>query len=518
KQMFTLLAPLLFILSGAVSSPCTKRFYPEFGANHFVCVCNATYCDEYEDLQFSADSGLVFSSSESGDRMDSRTARISRKKRVRGGSDSGRIKLDPRVTYQEIIGFGGAFTDAAGINIASLSESTRDRLMQTMFGKNGARYSTGRVPIASTDFSERRYSYNDNDGDEKMSKFSLTEEDQKFKIPLITRALNLTGGDIRLFSSPWSAPGWMKETGKMEGPGRLRKGLEKAWAKYYVRFFEEYLSHGIPFWATTVQNEPTSGALPDYGWQTMYWNSTGERTFVADHLGPALASSDASKNIKIIALDDNRFWLPMWANEVYSDPVASSFISGVGIHWYMDGISPSSKLSATHKAHPDKFILATEACSGSMPPHHGPALGEWARAEAYARSIIQDLNNFVAGWTDWNLALDTKGGPTWAKNFVDAPLIVNATADEFLKQPIHYVLTHFSRFLRPGAKRVQSSTVNIDDERIQHTAFVLDGQRIVNILNTLNVEQEIVIEEATGTSISLKLASKSITTVIWKKQ
>ncbi|GMS95899.1 hypothetical protein PENTCL1PPCAC_18074, partial [Pristionchus entomophagus] len=109
-------------------------------------------------------------------------------------------------------------------------------------------------------------------------------------------------------------------------------------------------------------------------------------------------------------------------------------------------------------------------------------------------------------------------GPNWARNFVDAPLIVNSTGDEFLKQPIHYVLTHFSRFIRPGSKRIQSSTVNIDDKRVQHTAFVFDGQRILYIINTLNVEKEIVIEESTGTSISLKLASKSITTVTWKKQ
>ncbi|GMR48554.1 hypothetical protein PMAYCL1PPCAC_18749 [Pristionchus mayeri] len=514
-EMFTLLA-FLFLLSGVFSAPCAKRFFPPLSANHFVCVCNATYCDEYEEPSLSSQSAIIYSSSESGDRMSIRTARISTIKGKRGVS--GRIKVDPRVTYQEIIGFGGAFTDAAGINIESLSDSTRDKLMQTVFGNKGSRYSTGRVPIASTDFSKTRYSYNDNAGDVKMNNFALAQEDLKYKIPLILRALNLTGGDLRLLSSPWSAPAWMKETGKMEGPGRLRKGLEGAWAKYYVRFFEEYLSHGIPFWATTVQNEPTSGALPDYGWQTMYWNSTGERTFVANHLGPALAASKAAKNLMIIALDDNRFWLPMWANEVYSDPVASSFISGVGIHWYLDLISPASKLTATHNAHPDKLILATEACAGSNRPHHSPAFGEWSRAEGYARSIIEDLNNFVAGWTDWNIALDTEGGPTWAKNFVDSPIIVNSTADEFLKQPMHYALTHFSRFLRPGSKRVQSSTVDIDDVRVMHTAFVFDGQRILNILNTVDTEYDIVIEEASGISINVKIAPKSVTTVIWKKQ
>ncbi len=56
---------------------------------------------------------------------------------------------------------------------------------------------------------------------------------------------------------------------------------------------------------------------------------------------------------------------------------------------------------------------------------------------------LQDMNNGVSGWTDWNLALDLKGGPNWVKNFVDSPIIVNKTGDEFYKQPMFYALGHF---------------------------------------------------------------------------
>ncbi|GMR50744.1 hypothetical protein PMAYCL1PPCAC_20939, partial [Pristionchus mayeri] len=456
------------------SSPCIKRFFPHLGANHFVCVCNSTYCDEYEEPRNHPGTAVIYSSSESADRMVMRTARVSKRRRNTGVQ--GRIELNTRVTYQEIIGFGGAFTDAAGINIASLSETTRERLMQTIFGRKGER------------------------------------------IPLIHRALNLTGGDLRLFSSPWSAPAWMKSTGKMEGPGWLRRGMEGAWAKYFVRFFEEYLSHGVSFWATTVQNEPALGGIYLLRCNKRPRHENTHSNFVANHFGPSLAASNASKNVKIIALDDSRFWLPWWANVVYSDPVASSFISGVGIHWYFDAVAPVSKLTATHKAHPEKFILATEASSGWVPMFRGPVLGEWARAEEYARSIIEDLNTFVAGWTDWNMALNPKGGPTWAGNFLDSPIIVNATADEFLKQPTHYAMAHFSRFIRPGAKRVKSTTFGIDNKRVMHTAFVFKGKRIVAILNRLTYAQKITIDEPTRTSISLKLAPKSITTVVWKKR
>ncbi|GMR52745.1 hypothetical protein PMAYCL1PPCAC_22940, partial [Pristionchus mayeri] len=310
-------------------------------------------------------------------------------------------------------------------------------------------------------------------------------------------------------------PGWMKESGAMEAPGQLKEEMKAAWAKYFVRFFEDYLSHGISFWGTTIQNEPSFGGLPLYAWQKMKWNATGERTFVADHLGPALSRSEAAKHVKIIALDDNRYLLPEWADEVYSDPLSSSFISGVAIHWYFGMLAPVSVLTATHNSYPDKFILATEACAGSKPPHSGPSLGSWERAEDYAKSIIEDLNNFVVGWIDWNIALDTEVVALQSESFQWSPIIINATADEFLKQPMHYALTHFSRFLRPGSRRVQSTTVGIDRKKVMLTAFIFEGQRIVTILNTIQTEQEIAIEEEeAGTSISLKVPPKSITTVI----
>jgi glucosylceramidase len=58
-------------------------------------------------------------------------------------------------------------------------------------------------------------------------------------------------------------------------------------------------------------------------------------------------------------------------------------------------------------------------------------------------TFLQDLNHWVTGWTYWNLALSLLGGPNWANNYVDAPIIVNSTADEFYKQPMFYAMGHF---------------------------------------------------------------------------
>ncbi|GMR46005.1 hypothetical protein PMAYCL1PPCAC_16200, partial [Pristionchus mayeri] len=177
--------------------------------------------------------------------------------------------------------------------------------------------------------------------------------------------INLTHGNIRLFSSPWSAPAWMKTSGKMAGPGEVLPNLKATWANYYVRFFEEYLARGVSFWATTVQNEPLTTYAPFWQWQATNWNATGEANFVANYLGPALAASAAARNVTIISMDDSRLYLREWADVVFSNPVASSYISGVAVHWYFDAVAPAELLSATHFAHPDKFILATEVSANS---------------------------------------------------------------------------------------------------------------------------------------------------------
>ncbi|TMS38975.1 hypothetical protein L596_005585 [Steinernema carpocapsae] len=240
----------------------------------------------------------------------------------------------------------------------------------------------------------------------------------------------------------------MKTNGKMIGGASL-KGEEDGeyyttWGKYFIRFLEEYHKEGIDFWGLTAQNEPSSGLDPFYAWQTMYFSAEMQREFIKNILGPLLKNSIHGKNINLMILDDQRFLLPNWADVVLRDPEAAKYIAGVAVHWYEDFMTPAHNLEWTHQGHPDKFIFATEACNGYLPLMHGPILGDWARGDSYAHDIIQDLNNFVAGWTDWNLCLDTIGGPNLAKNYVDAPIIIDAEKGEFYKQPMFYVMGHFS--------------------------------------------------------------------------
>ncbi|KAF8375048.1 hypothetical protein PRIPAC_81477 [Pristionchus pacificus] len=460
----------------------TPECIPRTFTDGIVCVCNSTHCDDIEPLgSIPFGNAVVYRTDDKGARMD----RVIVKQKPQ--PDGLVIELDPSTVYQEIIGFGAAFTDSTGINIRSLPKDAQEKVMQQYFGPTGTEYTIGRVPIASTDFSLGTYSYDDMEDDLDLKFFALTHEDFDYKIPFIQQAIELQNNTtLRLFASPWSSPGWMKTNGKMQGGGELRGNADGpyyvAWATYFVKFFEAYLEQGISFWGVTPQNEPTTGSDPNYSWQTLFFDAQTESNFVKNHLGPALRSSNASKDIVIIGLDDQRFMLPGWADVMFEDAEVSSYVGGIGVHWYEDEIYPISALSHTHERHPDKFILATEASNGWLKVQgKGVRLGYFFRAERYANSIITDLNNWVAGWVDWNMALDMEGGFTWAENYVDAPIVVDG--EEFYKQPMYYGLAHFSKFLKPGSHRVKADLPELPSKVFVLGAVMVNGERYVTMLN-----------------------------------
>merc|ERR1712117_203836 len=79
---------------------------------------------------------------------------------------------------------------------------------------------------------------------------------------------------------------------------------------------------------------------------------------------------------------------------------------------------------------------------------------------------IEDLNHWAVGWTDWNMALDMEGGPNWAENVVDSPIIVNEETGEFYKNPSYYALGHISRYIPRGSVRVGLSLVEDDRDLV----------------------------------------------------
>ncbi|XP_077988535.1 lysosomal acid glucosylceramidase-like [Glandiceps talaboti] len=486
----------------------------DFGDTSFVCVCSSTLCDTVDPVKLAKGQFSVYTSTQGGDRLTQRVYQIENKPNI---TESVKFTVNKTQTFQQMLGFGGAFTDAAGMNIMNVTKDVQDKLLSSYFSKDGIEYSFGRIPMASCDFSTHPYSYDDVVGDLGLEQFALTKEDTQYKIPLIQRAVNMSERTISLYGSPWSAPYWMKtnqnETGKGALIGQPGGKYYKAWALYFARFVEEYEKHDIKLWGLTAQNEPTDGGIAKFSFQAMYFNDTLQRDFIKMDLGPTLKERGHG-DVKLMILDDNRLMLPHWADTVLGDPDAAQFVSGIAIHWYLDFIIPVGILSDTHNKHPEHFILATEACAGSDPGDKPVLLGNWERGESYSHDIISDLLNWVTGWVDWNIALNMEGGPNWVNNFVDSPIIIDADKNVFYKQPMYYHLGHFSKFVEPGSVRidVHSETKN----KLEVVGFLTSEKNIVVIiLNRQKNAAAVNLFDPNVGYINAEVPARSIQTYIW---
>ncbi|KAK0399817.1 hypothetical protein QR680_003229 [Steinernema hermaphroditum] len=451
---------LLLLLASCKGNPtssnqCVKLFIKPSEPQNFICICNATVCHTLpdEDAWARPKQLTMFTSSKEGKRFErsiwnfvSHKSDILRQQL--GDTFDNEITIGrPKNTGRTLIkGFGAALTDAAAINLNSLNEALKERLINAYFTRKGSEYSLIRIPIASCDFSTREYSYADERGDEKLQHFKLQTEDV-WKIDYLKRFRSTSPNDLYFFASPWSAPGWMKSNGRMKGGGTLLEKYHGIYADYLIRFLEEYKSAGVAMHGMTVQNEPSTGADPDYAFQTMYFSAKDEQQFVKNHLGPLL--SEKFPSLELMIGDDFRKSLPNFPDVFLNDTQASAYVKGIAVHWYDREEVGADVFSKTHENHPDKFILSTEACNydkGKLVPVD---FGSWQRGDNYAKDIMENLMNNVSGWVDWNLALNMEGGPNWVKNFVDSPIIVNAEKQEFYLQPMYYVLAHFSKYVKP---------------------------------------------------------------------
>ncbi|XP_015440360.1 PREDICTED: glucosylceramidase-like [Dufourea novaeangliae] len=376
----------------------TKECAPYFVGNDLVaCICNSTYCDDTpnDNQPKLPESGTFYwyVTNKEGLRMKMSTAKFSGRD-SHDSSSNVTLVINRKKTYQRIIGFGGAFTDATGINLRNLSTATQDQLIRAYYDpKVGSGYNIARIPIGATDASTGPYSYDDIVGDTSLKHFALTQEDHDYKIPYLTKALKLNP-TIKFFGSAWSAPGWMKTSEKYDRFGYLKDQYYQVYANYLAKFAEEYQKHGLDMWAITTDNEPSLHYRVNATIMcTMGWIPEDLSRWVANNLGPALESS-TSKGTRVLALDDNTDLLPGFINPLFKNQNASRYTIGTAIHWYADDKTSITVLDDTHDKFPDKIIIMTETSGG--PPYWGTpnvASKIWNLGEKYMLSMIK-VNDF----------------------------------------------------------------------------------------------------------------------------
>jgi len=413
------------------------------------------------------------------------------------------IVVDSSTRYQAIEGFGGAFTEAAAVTFGRLDPVARAALVRACFDPvEGNGYTLCRTTINSCDFALGNYAYDETPGDVGLADFSI-EHDRRALIPLIKAAMHAAGGRLALLASPWSPPAWMKTNGEMNGGGSLRPEYRAAWARYYTRYVRAYEAEGIPIWGLTVQNEPEATQT----WDSCRYTAEEERDFVRDFLGPELEAAGLG-DLRLLVHDHNRDQLFARAKTIYDDPAAARYVWGAGFHWY--GGDNFDNVQRLHDAFPERHLLFTEGCQEG-----GPHAGEWAVGERYGCQIIGDLNRWTVGWIDWNLLLDERGGPNHAGNYCSAPILVEARDGgpaRLAFQSSYAYIGHFSRFIRPGARRVIAAP---DRDDLETTAFVNpDGRIAVVVLNRTDKDIALTLRYG-GQAASTEAPPHSITTYVF---
>ncbi len=418
------------------------------------------------------------------------------------------VFVNSRKSFQTLLGIGGAITDASAEVFAQLPAEKQKEFLTAYYDKDkGIGYSLCRTPIHSSDFSSGSFTYIE-EGDKDLKTFSI-EHDKTYRIPLLKKAIAEAGGSLLLYASPWSPPAFMKDNNNMLQGGKLLPEYFDAWALYYAKFIKAYEAEGMPIWGITIQNEP----MAVQRWESCIYTAEEERDFLKNHLGPTL-DREGLGDKKIVVWDHNRDLINHRANTIFEDPEAAKYAWGIGFHWYetwAGGEPMFSNLGNIKESFPTKNLLFTEGCQEGF---RADRYQYWQHAERYGRSMINDFNQGTVGWTDWNILLNQNGGPNHVGNYCFAPIHGDTEEGDLIYTPTYYYIGHFSKFIRPGAKRI--STVS-SRSHLLSTSFINEDNSMINVIMNQSDEKisyNLYVDRAQA--ISITIPAHAIQTVVTK--
>jgi glucosylceramidase len=418
------------------------------------------------------------------------------------GSASQTITINPSTTYQSMTGFGASFTDSSAWLVAN--SPLRSQIMTKLFDPtNGIGLDFLRQPIGASDFSLSQFSYDDmpsGQTDPTLANFSIAH-DNAYILPVLKQALSVNP-NITIMATPWSPPGWMKSSGSMIG-GSLNGGDYQVYADYLTKFIQAYDAAGVPIALITPQNEPEYSPS-NYPGSTL--TASQETSLIGHNLGPDLQK--AGLGAKIIAYDHN--WNDATFPEtVLGDPTAGPYVAGVAWHCYAG--DPSAQ-TTVHNAYPSKDAYFTE-CSGTQSSNPANTFADsldWQTENL----IIDATRNWAKTVATWNMALNPSGGPSMNCTTCTGVVTVDNSADTATYNAEYYVLGQASKFVKPGAVRIDSNTFgsgNLEDVAFRNP----DGSDALIALNANTSSADTFNVDENGQYFSYTLPAGAVATFTW---
>jgi len=326
------------------------------------------------------------------------------------------------------LGFGAALTEASLMVL--YRSPTKDQILDDLFlppAQGGAGISCLRIPIGSSDFATEvmggAFSYQDS----AEAEFDASRE-ERLRVPSIKEILR-RNPSIALIATPWSAPAYMKTSGKLQG-GSLREEYYEDYCRLLLETLLFYKRAGIEFFALTIQNEPYH-ETPDYPSMVLDPNQQAD---LANELVPLLRRNGF--DTRVLGHDHN-YDLVEDAKKMLKR--AGGVLDGTAWHAYSG--DPSALKAKEVQA---LGIYVTEQTGHTNRPVNADFRGdiEWMLDNVILGPVLQGARCGMA----WNLALDENfgpvllGGPKNCRGVVEVP----SRGGGHQRGPEFYGLMHMS--------------------------------------------------------------------------
>ncbi|MBC8061795.1 MAG: glycoside hydrolase family 3 C-terminal domain-containing protein [Clostridiaceae bacterium] len=419
------------------------------------------------------------------------------------------IKVEDSKEYQSILGIGTSIEGSTIANLNKLSPAVKtDFLKKLVDPKTGAGMSLLRVTIGTPDFTgDVFHTYDDMPAGQKddanLSNFSIQSDIDDGTIATIKEILAINP-NVKLFASSWTPPGWMKEEtpsskannnsdGLLLRGGKLSDAHIEDLAKYYTRYLEEYAKLGIPIYAMTLQNEP----MLEINYPSCAISPEQERLLslaIKKDVSESSLLKSKSINPKIWAFDHN---FDGAAN--YVPPILNSDNGVDGIAYHPYGGEPTA-MSQLHALYPNIPAYLTERSL-------------WGTKGA--DEIARYFRNYASSYNAWVTMLDSNQSPMQWVGTPDPTMFVRDAniPDSYWACPEYYIEAQFSKFVRPGAVRVDSNYGSTDT--VTNVSFKNpDGTIATIVINQTNREQTFKILNH-GTQILATIPAQNVATYQW---
>lgn len=442
---------------------------------------------------------------------------------VRSDDSGSTIVVNDQKSYQSITGMGTSVDGSTVGNWWKMDEAHRRSFIKTMLDPvNGMGLNSFRLTIGTSDFTDKNfYTYYDApnaslngaapnwDGD-GTNGFSIQQDRDEHIIDFahaIQQQAAELGVDVSFFASPWTAPGWMKtptassqsypDNSLLLKGGDFNSAYTNDYAKYLVRYVEEYSKEGIPISALTLQNEP----LLEINYPSNHMTGTQEvklATAIKSELTRSTVLNASQRDVKVWAYDHNFDGADAFVAEMKQYPEDWKNVDGLAFHPY-GGVPATMGALAASEA--DKSIHLTERS------WWGTTGANW---------MVDWFRNGSQSYNSWVSMLDSQGKTHhWVGTPDPTPFIQNAAdANDVVATPEVYLTSQFSRYVRPGDVRIDST--NGSAATLTNVAFKNPRTGVVTmvVVNQSDKEQSFTAVN-NGAQFVSQVPAKQVATYQW---